>query len=55
MEFKSIFSANVARRLLKFGNHLVDIKPDKNNPEKTIFIFKKTEKFINDLAGLKNG
>lgn len=47
---KSIFTPYVARRLLRMGNTIVDIKPDKNNRNKTIFIFEKTEKFVNDLA-----
>lgn len=48
-KYKSIFTPGVARYLLKLGNPIIDIKPDKNNNDKTIFIFEETEKLINDL------
>lgn len=54
MTYKSIFTAGVARYLLKLGNPIYDIKPDKKNKEKTIFIFEETEKFVNDMASVKN-
>ena len=53
MTYKSIFTAGVARYLLKSGNPIYDIKPDKKNKEKTIFIFEETEKFMNDMASVK--
>ncbi len=46
---KLIFTPYVARRLLKMGNPILDIKPDKENPIKTVFIFEVTEKFNHDL------
>lgn len=49
-EFKEIFTPYVARRLLKMGNPIVDIKPDKNNRDKTIFVFRITEKFVKDMT-----
>lgn len=52
MAYKSIFTAGVARYLLKLGNPIYDIKPDKNNTDKTIFIFEKTNKLIKDMAGV---
>jgi len=51
--YKSIFEPRVARYLLKQGNYIVDIKPDKNNPIKTIFLFEKTEKLLIDLASVE--
>ena len=54
MAYKSIFTAGVARHLLKLGNPIYDIKPDKRNKDKTIFIFEETEKFVNDMASVKN-
>ena len=54
MTYKSIFTAGVARHLLKLGNPIYDIKPDKGNKDKTIFIFEETEKFMNDMASVKN-
>ena len=48
-KYKSIFTPYVARRLLRMGNPIYDIKPDKTNYDKTIFIFEITEKLINDI------
>ena len=48
--YKEIFTPYVARRLLRMGNTIVDIKPDKNNRDKTIFIFEITNKFNADIA-----
>lgn len=48
--YKEIFTPYVARRLLRMGNPIVDIKPDKNNRDKTIFIFEVTNKFNADIA-----
>lgn len=50
MEYKSIFTPYVARKLLHMGNPISDIKPDKSNNDKTIFIFEITEKFKQDMA-----
>jgi hypothetical protein len=50
---KSIFEPRVARYLLKQGNQIVDIKPDKDNSIKTIFLFDKTDKLLNDLASVE--
>lgn len=50
MEYKSIFKSYLARKLLKMGNNIVDIKPDKEREGRTIFIFEVTEKFTNDLS-----
>lgn len=46
---KTIFSPRVARYLLKEGNTIVDIKADKTNKDKTLFIFNVTDKFKSDL------
>lgn len=48
--YKEIFTPYVARRLLRMGNPIVDIKPDKNNRDKTIFIFEVTNKFNADIV-----
>lgn len=53
MAYKSIFTAGVARHLLKLGNPIYDIKPDKKNNNKTIFIFEETDKFVKDMASVK--
>lgn len=47
--FKSIFKPAIARKLLKMGNKIVDIKAQKEDMNKTIFIFENTEKLNKDL------
>lgn len=49
METKSVFTPYVARRLLRMGNPIVDIKPCKEDRSKTIFVFELTEKFKKDF------
>lgn len=41
-DFVSVFSPKVARILIKKGFNVVDIKPFKENTERTIFIFNRT-------------
>lgn len=60
-DYKLIFNAGLTRRLLKAGAVIADVKADKNNPDKTIFVFKRDEVFekafaeINaELAAAKN-
>lgn len=52
MQCKIIFKLYLARRLLKMGNPIVDIKPDKNKEGRTIFVFETNEKFQQDLSTL---
>ena len=47
---KCIFTPFVARGLLRMGNPIVDIKPDKNNKDKTIFVFEDTNKLKEDMV-----
>ena len=47
---KCIFTPFVARSLLRMGNPIVDIKPDKNNKDKTIFVFENTDKLKKDMV-----
>lgn len=49
-EYKIIFNAGCARRLLKAGATIVDVKADKTNPDKTLFIFKRDEVFEKAFA-----
>lgn len=49
---KAIFSARTARQLLRLGNTIVDIKPNRDNKEKTVFIFRFDDKFKDDLLTL---
>lgn len=43
---KLIFSPQVAKYLLHRSFQIIDIKPDKNNKDKTIFIFKKNDGLV---------
>jgi hypothetical protein len=49
-EYISIFKPKNARMLLKMGNPIEDIKADKKNTDRTIFIFKNTNKLQKDLT-----
>ena len=44
-EFKLVFNAGVSRRLLRMGVPIADIKSDRTNPDKTVFVFKRTPEF----------
>jgi len=42
-----ILSSKIARKLIKdyrFGKYLLDIKPNKNNIERTVFVFESNSK-----------
>ena len=49
-EFKLIFNAGCARRMLKMGIPIADIKSDRTNPDKTVFVFKRTDEFEKAFA-----
>lgn len=49
---KSVFKPGVARHLIQMGNPVYDIKPKKENPDATIFLFAETEKFQKDFAAI---
>ena len=44
-EAKLIFNAGTCRSLLKAGCQIIDVKPDRENAEKTVFVFKNDEHF----------
>lgn len=44
-EYKLVFNAGVARRLLKMNVPIADIKADRTNVDKSIFVFKRTPEF----------
>lgn len=50
MDIKKIFSLKVANHLIKMGNEIIDYEINLQNPKFKIFIFKKTDKLINDLT-----
>ena len=44
-EYKLVFNCGVARNLLKMGVPIADIKADRANHDKTVFVFKRTPEF----------
>ena len=44
-QYKLVFNAGVARHLLKAGCTIADLKPDRDNPVKTVFVFKRDDNF----------
>ena len=48
-EYISIFKPQRVRKLLKKGFNIYDIKADKNNLDRTIFIFKNSEELQKEL------
>ena len=51
-EYISIFKPQRVRKLLKKGFNIYDIKPDKKNLDRTIFIFKNSEELQKELETL---
>ena len=49
-EAKLIFNMGVGRALLKAGAQVIDVKPDRANPDKTVLVFKNDELFQRELA-----
>jgi hypothetical protein len=49
---KLIINPAVARHLLKLGYNIIDIKPDKFNPDRTLFIFKWTKDIDETLKAI---
>ena len=44
-EFKLVFNAGVSRQLIRMGIPVADIKADRTNPDKSVFVFKRTPEF----------
>lgn len=51
---KIIRKCYIAKELLDSGNRIIDIKPDKYDPEKkrTVFVFEDTPKFQKDFEAI---
>ena len=52
VKYRSVFKPGIARRLLKMGDPSYDIKPKKEMPEASIFLFEETDKFQSDLSDI---
>lgn len=51
---KVISDANVARKLCKMGNHIIDIKKNKfKNDNSSVFVFELNDKFKEDFDSIK--
>lgn len=49
-EARLVFNMGVARALLKAGCTVIDVKPDRDNSDKTILVFKNDERFQEEFA-----
>lgn len=45
-----VFDAKIARKLLKQNFVVIDIKPNRENTDKSVFVFENTDEFKNALA-----
>ena len=54
MNSKLVFSPQITRHLLKMGNKIIDIKADKNDSKRTVFVFQKDKKFEQDFNTVLN-
>lgn len=53
METKIIQTSKLARQLIKKRFNLLDIMPNKNNPDKTVFVFEFTDALKSFLDSYK--
>lgn len=49
---KVVIYPNVARQLVKLGYRIIDLKPKKENRQKTLFVFAVEGSFMTDFAVL---
>ena len=49
---RPIFNSYLAKQLLKEGNKIIDLAPDKNKVNGIIFYFEETDKLLSDLEVL---
>ena len=49
-----VFNMGVARALLKANCQVIDCKPDRTNPDKTVLVFKNDEKFQQEFERINN-
>lgn len=51
---KLIFNAGLSRALLKRGAKIIDIKPNRDNPAKSVFVFECDDVFESVFQELNN-
>lgn len=49
-EARLVFNMGVGRALLKANCQVIDVKPDRTNPDKTVLVFKNDEHFEKEFA-----
>ena len=49
-EFKLVFNAGCARQLIRAGIQVADIKQDRDNADKTVFVFKNDDDFQREFS-----
>lgn len=49
---RCVYVPCLARKLLHLGYEIIDIKPNRVSPERTVFVFRYTDKIDNDLKDL---
>lgn len=49
-----IFTGNIANKLLDMGYRIVQVRPDKKNKIKTVFIFESKPTVVEDLLSISN-
>lgn len=52
IKLKPIFNSFLAKQLLQRGNQIVDLQKNHKLKNATVFYFKETEKFLQDLKEL---
>ena len=51
-ETKIVFEPQIARKLLKDGCQIIDIKPNKDDKKRTVFVFKNDDNFKEHIASI---
>lgn len=49
---RCVYVAGLARQLLRMGHTIIDIKPNRAEHDKTVFVFESTDKLEDDLTML---
>ncbi len=49
-----IYTAKLAKKLLSKGHKIINIKPMKNNPDRTMFIFERNDELLEYVENCKN-
>lgn len=52
-KYKLVSSARIARKLLADGYKVVDINPDRDNSDRTVFIFESSDDLLSEIANLE--